>query len=103
MFIYGEAVKGNSYPHKVYVFHNDPGHGWLAVKRKELESLGLLDTISSYSYTKGATVYLEEDCDMSAFISAKKAVDEPVIYKNSFTDHSSPIRNYERYYKPFNP
>ena len=31
-----------------YYFHVDAGHGWLAVKRAELERLNLLDKISSF-------------------------------------------------------
>jgi hypothetical protein len=37
---------------------NDPGHAWLAVTRKELEGLDILDRISPYSYQKGVMVYL---------------------------------------------
>lgn len=50
----------------------DPGHGWLAVKREELIAMGILHHITSYSYQKGATVYLEEDCDASTFVEAYK-------------------------------
>lgn len=42
---------------KTYKFYSDPGHGWLAVKRRELKDLGIDQTISSYSYQKGLTIY----------------------------------------------
>lgn len=54
---------------KTYTFHQDPGHGWLEVPRAELQALGIAHRISGYSYESrdGATVYLEEDCDLSTF------------------------------------
>lgn len=80
----------------MYVFHCDPGHGWLAVKRMELIRLKLLDKISSYSYQKGDTVYLEEDCDASIFERAKDDIGETVAYRESFQENT-PIRNYQHY------
>ena len=44
-------------------FHQDPGHGWLCVKRSELEDLGIADRITSFSYQKNQSVYLQEDLD----------------------------------------
>jgi hypothetical protein len=82
---------------KVHVFHQDAGHGWLAVKRKELANLGILDKISSCSYQKGKTVYLEEDCDFSIFVEAMKAKGLPVAYRyGKHCDHS-PIRSYNSF------
>jgi len=68
---------------KTYVFHTDPGHGWLAVKRTELIRLGILDKITPFSYQSGGTVYLEEDCDAATFIEAKKRVGETVTFRYS--------------------
>ena len=31
---------------KTYVFHTDPGHGWLAVKKRELTELQIMGEIS---------------------------------------------------------
>lgn len=87
---------------KVYKFYNDAGHGWLAVKRKELIELGILADISHYSYQRGATVYLEEDSDASKFIRAysakmnKDVKDFRYESKYSNKDHS-PIRSYESF------
>lgn len=53
--------------------HNDPSHGWLEVKRCDLIALGIEDQISRYSYEKGATVYLEEDCDLTRYMEAAAA------------------------------
>lgn len=81
---------------KQYVFHSDPGHGWLAVKLKELIDLDIAKDISSYSYQKGKTVYLEEDSDASKFILALKEKGITIQYRNSFKEHT-PIRNYPHY------
>jgi len=82
-----------------YVFHNDPGHAWLAVKRAELKRLGILDKISGCSYQNGNTVYLEEDCDASLFLDAKEKADEKVTkeqVRESYKEYT-PIRTYERF------
>ena len=63
---------------KTYVFHTDPGHGWLAVPLKDLYALGIEDKISGYSYVKGKTAYLEEDCDAAVFFDAKQQAGETV-------------------------
>lgn len=87
---------------KTYKFYSDPGHGWLAVKRKELSALGILNVISGYSYQRGGTVYLEEDGDASRFINACVAKglcasvnDFPYVSKHS--EKNSPIRSYDSF------
>jgi hypothetical protein len=83
---------------KTYKFYCDPGHGWLAVKIKELHELGILYKISNYSYVRGKTAYLEEDCDASEFFKAyreKYGVDPKHLYTH--TDNRSPIRSYDSY------
>ena len=65
---------------KPIVYYTDPGHGWFAVKRADCEALGILDRISHYSYQRGRTVYLEEDCDASLYFAAMKARDESELY-----------------------
>lgn len=61
---------------KKYTFYNDPGHAWLKVSKKELEKLGLIEKISSFSYERGEFAYLEEDCDASVFLKAKRDAGE---------------------------
>lgn len=51
-------------------FIQDPGHGWLKVKKDLLIKLDIANKISSYSYMRGAYAYLEEDCDYSTFQAA---------------------------------
>ena len=80
---------------KEYIFHTDPGHGWIAVKRKELADLGVLDKVSSYSYQKGQTVYLEEDCDAALFFNAYRAKhNTDPKYRESHLERT-PIRYYD--------
>jgi len=88
---------------KQYVMHTDNGHGWLAVKRNELVGLNLLSEISTYSYQRGKTVYLEEDSDLYKFLLAKyeseddfqKALQKFFSMIRYSHHNSSPIRNYE--------
>ena len=80
----------------MYKFYCDPGHGWMAVKAHEIINLGILHKISSYSYIRGKTVYLEEDCDAAEFFKAyreKYGADPKYTYKH--TDRRSPIRSYD--------
>lgn len=77
--------------------YNDPGHGWVAVKRTVLIKLGIEHKISSYSYQRGQTVYLEEDCDMSTLIIAARDVGITFGFVDKYTDRHSPIRSYESF------
>jgi hypothetical protein len=81
------------------VFHSDNGHGWMAVKLNELKMFGIEDKISSYSYVKGKTAYLEEDCDAMTFIQAAKAKGITVELKEGPQRDRSPIR----YFKSYSP
>lgn len=88
---------------KTLYIHSDNGHAWLAVKRNRLIELGILDNISHYSYQKGMTVYLEEDCDLTLFILAEDCrswSDLACKYniKHSHTEHSR-IRSYKAFRK----
>ena len=81
-----------------YIFHEDPGHGWLEVTRAELVRLGILNQISHYSYQRGDKVYLEEDCDATLFVETKKALGEEMTFDDQYKENT-PIRNYQ----PFSP
>lgn len=83
---------------KTYKFYCDPGHGWMAVKVQELMQLNIWHKISTYSYIRGATAYLEEDCDAAEFFKAyreKYGIDPKYTYNH--TDNRSPIRSYDSY------
>lgn len=82
---------------KAFKFYSDPAHGWLAVSMKEAAAVGLTATsFSSYSYQRGNTFYLEEDCDASVFIDAYVAKHgQKPAFIEQHTDKSHPIRSYE--------
>ena len=59
---------------RTFKFYSDPSHGWLAVPIDYLLDVDInAEQISMYSYIKGKTVYLEEDCDAGKFIAAWEA------------------------------
>jgi hypothetical protein len=76
-------------------FYSDAGHGWLAVPRQELITLGILHKISHYSYELSSTVYLEEDCDLSTYAAAIDATGKRFACKHmpQVNGHSK-IRSY---------
>ena len=82
---------------KKYKFYSDAGHGWLAVKREELIEQGVLHRVSHYSYQKGKTVYLEEDCDATLFIQTIEKRGVKVEYTDVYVGQRSPIRSYESF------
>ena len=77
-------------------FHNDGGHGWLAVKLDLLDHLGLIDRITPFSYIKGKTAYLEEDCDGSLFAATFRQKFGEFQTTSMYYD-KSPVRSYSRY------
>ena len=74
--------------------YEDPSHGWLAVPMQWLEALGIVGKISSFSYLKGSTAYLEEDGDMAEFYTAAKNSGFKLFIDYHHTDKSSPVRSY---------
>ncbi len=78
-------------------YFTDPGHGWAAVKIKILQDLGIADRISHYSYSRGKTAYLEEDCDFSLLIGALQAAGISYVITEKHTDRRHPIRSYSTY------
>jgi len=84
---------------KEFTFHSDPGHGWLEVGYDMLEKLRITSKVSTYSYRKGNTVYLEEDCDTGVFLDAFKAHNPEIDIKfKEVHEENTPIRNYTHYY-----
>ena len=78
-------------------FYQDPGHGWVKVKRTVLARLGIQPLISMYSRQRGDYVFLEEDGDLGCLHQALRARGETLEYRYHHTDKSSKIRRYERY------
>lgn len=78
-------------------FFEDPGHGWVKVKKELLSKLGIEKKISGCSYMRGDFVYLEEDCDASLLVEKLKEAGYVIKTKSSISDKSSKIRNYDTY------
>ena len=76
---------------KTYEYIQDPGHGWMKVTSAEVYRLGI--RVTHYSYERGDHLYLEEDCDMSAFLQAKDARGEPWKLQQRHVENTR-IRNY---------
>ena len=55
-----------------FKYIQDPGHGWIKVKKDLAQILGFQDQITSYSYHDQDYYYLEEDCDAVLLINALK-------------------------------
>jgi hypothetical protein len=83
------------------IYHTDAGHGWLACKRQLIQDLGIIDKLSSGSYQKGGTVYLEEDGDADTFFEALKlhgvAIEEIKSRITTSYRENSPVRCYARF------
>jgi len=86
---------------KTYIWAVDAGHEWLAVKIKELQELNIADKISSYSYQKGGTAYLEGDCYAAVFFDAYKQKHgvEPKTKQGKHWDRQ-PCRSFAQYVAP---
>ena len=78
-------------------FLSDSGHGWLSVKKQELYDLGISHKISSYSYEKGKSVYLEEDGDAGVYLDVQRRMGVRVIIKEGKRHQRSPVRGYNSY------
>ena len=78
-------------------FYADPGHGWVKVPRRLVNTLGIQNQISRCSYQKGNHVYLEEDCDATLLVQSLKAQNVQVTFREHVSNRSSKIRSYDRY------
>lgn len=86
-----------------YKFHHDAGHGWLEVNYTDLVELNITHKITYYSYRNGDKAYLEEDWDLSTFLSAYEERFGVSITMGNLTDtvydgYDSPIRGYTSYW-----
>lgn len=77
--------------------YSDPGHAWCKVPRKLLAKLGIADQITTYSYQRNDSVYLEEDCDLGTFIVALNKAGVSVAFREFNTNKQSKIRSYNHY------
>ena len=77
-------------------FYADPGHGWLAVNRTDLDALDIAHKITRYSYERARRVYLEEDLDAETYMTAAKAAGWKITITEKYED-PSPVRDYAHY------
>jgi len=82
---------------RTFNLYADPGHAWLSVKKQFLVELGIDSTVTGYSYQRGDTAYLEEDCDLSVFLAALKKVGIEADIRSHHTNRRSKIRSYASY------
>ena len=80
-----------------FTFHQDPGHGWLQVPLIEIARLGIGPKISRYSYLKGDSAYLEEDCDAPMFAKAFERAGGTLEIEAIEHADRCPIRGYGRF------
>lgn len=80
-----------------FYFYTDPGHGWLDVPRSLLHELGIAERVSNYSYQRGKSVFLEEDCDYSLFRKAMMDAGREFTTADIHTDGQSFIRSLPSY------
>lgn len=83
-----------------FKFYKDASHGWLAVKAKLLDELGIASLVSNCSYYKGSTVYLEEDSDMHMFQDAYVSLYGSIQFKEIDHGMRSWVRNLNHYGAP---
>lgn len=86
---------------KLTSFH-DGGHGWLRVPIGEIR-LAVLQglRLTSFSFISDKYVYLEEDCDLSAWIEFRQIPREIITqWKSKYSHGLSSIRNYPRFTYP---
>lgn len=78
-------------------YFTDPGHGWVSVKLQTLIDLGIADKISTYSYIRGKSAYLEEDCDLGLLFKECDSRGLKIDLTTKHTNNRSPIRSYATY------
>lgn len=81
----------------VFLFHEDPGHGWLAVDEETAREIGLEPSdFSKCSYRLGTTLYLEEDCDASLFAEYWRKLGREFLTKSIYYNGECFVRNLNR-------
>lgn len=71
------------------------GHGYLSVSKKDIIDLGIMPSLfSTFSGQTISRVYLEEDCDATAFLEAAKAQGVEVKIKSGYNLSFSCSHNY---------
>jgi len=75
-------------------FHADPSHGWLEVPATDIHALHIIP--SEYSYRHGDKVFLEEDCDATAYLESARDAGWIINITEKYTNTDSVVRSYKR-------
>lgn len=76
-----------------FTFHADPGHAWLEVPIRVANRVMLdVSDFSRYSFIRGGTLFLEEDCDAALFISCWEQYVGPILIEEKFSHYEHWIR-----------
>lgn len=84
-------------------WYSDPGHSWLRISRKNAEELGILESITAFSYESEKYLFLEEDRDAGIAIEAlnetlKTRPDlQATFLLESHAKDRSHVRKYDHY------
>ena len=81
--------------HITITLHTDPGHSWGEIKMGDLP-LKLRKKISPYSFQKGNSLFLEEDCDLGLAVDFYKESGITFSVKSVIYNNDCKIRCYER-------
>ncbi len=81
--------------HVKIIHHVDPGHSWGEIKMGDLP-LKLRKKISPYSFQKGDSLFLEEDCDLWIAVSFYKESGITFSIKRVIYKRECKIRRYDR-------
>ncbi len=84
---------------RTFDYIQDAGHGWVKAPINLLAELNILGSISTYSYVRGAYVYLEEDCDAAIFMNAFNNLfgHDPKLRSRVAREKRSKIRSYDQF------
>jgi hypothetical protein len=81
--------------HVKIILHTDPGHSWGQIKIGDLP-LKLRKKISPYSFQKGDSFFLEEDCDLGLAVEFYKESGVTFYIKRVIYKKECKIRRYHR-------
>ena len=83
----------------IFDVYSDPSHAWAKVPMRLLARMGLLNQVSPYSYMRGGFVYLEEDLDLSNFVTAYRQQfnKSPQFREHVSRTRPSKIRSYSHF------
>jgi len=81
--------------HVNITLHCDPGHSWGEIKMGDLP-LKLRKKISPYSFVKGDSLFLEEDCDLGLAVDFYKESGVTFSVKSVIYNKDCKIRRYNR-------